>query len=313
MENKFNIPNESFQENEEDSNNEYLGNDLSLFNTAKFEDSEQNDYPLFDNPLYFIMTEVPKNDIDDFQKQKIESEEKKINKTQEATIKSKSGQNNMKTNVIFTTKKIMTQNKKNKIQEKKNETKHTHTKYANDNMIRKIKFIIINHMMDFINLKISERYNNSRIKKLLTMGKSQVINTKVNDNINFLNKKLKDIFSEKITGRYTNHILYPPERNKNLIEELINEQDEEKKQYFNNLFNLTFIDCLDHFINKKFIPILKDLESFEEIIKVPEKSKKKNIKINESEYIETLRQFLENYESILRNINQRKKKKQKKK
>ena len=82
-----------------------------------------------------------------------------------------------------------------------------------------------------------------------------------------------------------------------------------KKQYFNNLFNLTFIDCLDHFINKKFIPILKDLESFEEIIKVPEKSKKKNIKINESEYIETLRQFLENYENILRNINQRKKKK----
>ena len=308
MENKFNIPNESFQENEEDSNNEYLGNNLSLFNTAKFEDSEQNDYP-----LYFIMTEVPKNDIEDFQKPKIESEEKKINKTSEATIKSKSGQNNMKTNVIFMTKKIMSQNKKNKIQEKNNETKHTHTKYANDNMIRKIKFIIINHMMDFINLKISERYNTSRIKKLLTMEKSQTSNTIVNDNINFLNKKLKDIFSEKITGRYTNHILYPPERNKNLIEELINEQDEEKKQYFNNLFNLTFIDCLNHFINKKFIPILKDLESFEEIIKVPEKSKKKKLNINESEYIETLRQFLENYESILRNINQRKKKKQKKK
>ena len=309
MENKFNIPNESFQANEEDSNNEYLGNDLSLFNTAKFEDSEQNDYPLFDKSLYFIMTEVPKNDIEDFQKPKIESEEKKIDKTAEATIKSKSGQNDMKTNVIFMTKKIMSQNKKNKIQEKKNETKHTHTKYANDNMIRKIKSIIINHMMDFINLKISERYNTSRIKKLLTMEKSQVSNTKINDNIDFLNKKLKDIFSEKITGRYTNRILYPPERNKNLIKELINEQDEEKKQYFNNLFNLTFIDCLDHFINKKFIPILKDLESFEEIIKVPEKYKKKKLNINESDYIETLRQFLENYESILRNINQRKKKK----
>ena len=309
MENIFNIPNESFQANEEDSNNEYLGNDLSLFNTAKFEDSEQNDYPLFDKSLYFIMTEVPKNDIEDFHKPKIESEEKKIDKTAEATIKSKSGKNNMKTNVIFMTKKILSQNKKNKIQEKNNETKHTHTKYANDNMIRKIKFIIINHMMDFINLKINERYNNSRIKKLLTMEKSQTSNTLVNDNINFLNKKLKDIFSEKITGRYTNRILYPPERNKNLIEELINEQDEEKKQYFNNLFNLTFIDCLDHFINKKFIPILKDLESFEEIIKVPEKYKKKKLNINESDYIETLRQFLENYESILRNINQRKKKK----
>ena len=85
----FNIPNESFHFNGEDSNNEYLGDNLSPFNTIKLEDSEQNDYQLFDNPIYFIQTEVPKNN-NDFQKQKIESEEKKINKTQEATIKLKS-------------------------------------------------------------------------------------------------------------------------------------------------------------------------------------------------------------------------------
>ena len=99
----FNIPNESFHFNGEDSNNEYLGDNLSPFNTIKLEDSEQNDYQLFDNPIYFILTEVPKNN-NDFQKQKIESEDKKINKTQE---------------VIFKTKKILSRNKKNKIQEKK--------------------------------------------------------------------------------------------------------------------------------------------------------------------------------------------------
>ena len=92
---------------------------------------------------------------------------KKINKTRE---------------VVFETKKILSQNKKNKIQEKKNESKHT--KYANDNMIRKIKFIIINHMMDFINKKIEEKYKNigngTQIKKLLKMKKEQVSNTKTN-------------------------------------------------------------------------------------------------------------------------------------
>ena len=99
----FNIPNESFHFNWEDSNNEHSGDNPSPFNTIKLEDSEQNDYQLFDNPIYFIQKEVPKNN-NDFQKQKIENEEKKINKTQE---------------VIFKTKKILSQNKKNKIQEKK--------------------------------------------------------------------------------------------------------------------------------------------------------------------------------------------------
>ena len=102
-------------------------------------------------------------------------------------------------------------------------------------MIRKIKSIVINHMMDFINKKIEEKYINNgngiRIKKLLKMKKEQVSNTKTNYNIDFMNKKLKDIFSENITSRYTNPIRYPPEKNKNLIEELTIEQDEEKKNY----------------------------------------------------------------------------------
>ena len=301
--------NESFHSDREDSHHQYFENE-TISNKIYTEDLEQkdNDNELSDNEIYFIKG-IPKNN-DNFQKQKIESEEKKLNKTQEATIKLKSAQNKMEKNTIFKTEKIISRNKINKIQEAKN--KSIHTKYANDNMIRKIKCIIINHMMEFINKKIEEKYKNIgngiRIKKLLKMKKEQVSNTKTNYNIDFMNKKLKDIFSENITSRYTNPIRYPPEKNKNLIEELINEQDEEKKNYFNNLFNLTFIDCLEHFINKKFIPILKDLELFEEIIKVPEKSKKMDLNINEDEYIKFLKKFLENYEYILRSIKQRNKK-----
>ena len=305
MDNKFdsfNTPsNESFQSDREDSHHQYFENE-TISNKIYTEDLEQkdNDNELSDNEIYFI-NGIPKNN-DNFQKQKIEREEKKLNKTQEATIKLKSAQNKMEKNTIFKTEKIISRNKINKIQEAKN--KSIHTKYANDNMIRKIKRIIINHMMEFINKKIEEKYKNIgngiRIKKLLKMEKEQVSNSETNYNIGFLNKKLKDIFSENITKRYS---IYPPEKNKILVEKLINEQDLEKKEYFNVLFNLTFIDCVEHFINKKYIPILQDLELFEEIIKVPEKAKLISKNINEdADYIESVKYYLENYENILRKI-----------
>ena len=294
--------NESFHSDREDSHHQYFENE-TISNKIYTEDLEQkdNDNELSDNEIYFIKG-IPKNNDDNFQKQKIESEDKKINKTQEATIKLKSAQNKMEKNTIFKTEKIISRNKINKIQEAKN--KSIHTKYANDNMIRKIKRIIINHMMEFINKKIEEKYKNIgngiRIKKLLKMEKEQVSNSKTNYNIVFLNKKLKDIFSENITKRYS---IYPPEKNKILVEKLINEQDLEKKEYFNVLFNLTFIDCVEHFINKKYIPILHDLELFEEIIKVPEKAKLISKNINEdADYIQTIKYYLENYENILRKI-----------
>ena len=305
MDNKFdsfNTPsNESFQSDREDSHLQYFENE-TISNKIYTEDLEQkdNDNELSDNEIYFI----PKNN-DNFQKQKIESEEKKLNKTQEATIKLKSAQNKMEKNTIFKTEKIISRNKRNKIQEAKN--KSIHTKYANDNMIRKIKCIIINHMMEFINKKIEEKYKNIgngiRIKKLFKMEKEQVSNSETNYNIGFLNKKLKDIFSENITKRYS---IYPLEKNKILVEKLINEQDLEKKEYFNALFNLTFIDCVEHFINKKYIPILQDLQLFEEIIKVPEKAKLISKNINEdADYIESVKYYLENYENILRKIKAR--------
>ena len=59
-----------------------------------------------------------------------------------------------------------------------------------------------------------------------------------------MNKKLKLIFSEEIGTKYSR---YPSSHNKDLIDTLINEEDEEKKKFFTNIFNLTFVDCLNHF------------------------------------------------------------------
>ena len=167
--------------------------------------------------------------------------------------------------IIFKTelikeKNILTQNKKAKIEEIKNNNESTHNKYADDNIMRKCKFIILSQIMDFINAKIKEKYNHigygTKIKQLKKINKSQETNIKVDYNIKFMNKQLKDIFSENISKKYTR---FPLNKNEKLINELINEKDNEKKEYFNNLFSLTFSDCLNHFNGQKFVSILNDL------------------------------------------------------
>ena len=109
---------------------------------------------------------------------------------------------------------------------------------------------------------------------------------------NFLYKKLGDIFSDNITTRFTN---IPPTFNKRLISTLLNEKDEIKKQYFTNLFNITFLDCLKHFRGEITINELKGLICFENL--------KENIKSKCEEegddYVELLEYYINNYEVIV--------------
>ena len=51
------------------------------------------------------------------------------------------------------------------------------------------------------------------------------------------------------------------DHNKKVIEKIL----EEKKDEFESLFNITFIDCLDHFIGKKQINELNGLTLFSEL------------------------------------------------
>ena len=319
MNNNINENLEFGEEEEEDS--AHLNIENIFIHTLNIEDLKQNDLK-FLNSLLFESAEEQSLSInnnikkDDFQKSKIEIDGKK-NKTREITVNLKNEESKGKEKkVIFKTertdgKKIISQNKRRKIQEAKNsekQNKSTHTKYTFDNILRRIKSIVLRHMMDFINKKIEEKYKNIgngiKIKKLFIMEKTQVSESKIDFNIAFMNKKLKEIFSENITTRNSN---LPVDKNKILIEELINEKDEEKRKYFNDLFGLTFLDCLDHFINKKFFPILQGLQLFNEIINDSNKSKKEHLDINaQDDYIDTLKYNLENYEYILRKKKSRK-------
>lgn len=187
-----------------------------------------------------------------------------------------------------------------------------HNKFSDDNTRRKCKFILLAYIKDFINKKIEEKYNNIgcgvNIKKLMTLNKKQVSNSKIDFNKEFLKKTLSEIFSEPISSRYTN---YPNNKNEKLIEELFNEKDNEKRLYFQKLFNLSFLDCVNHFIENEKIEILEGLTLFKEMIVNEKELKNKNIVLdgeNSDEYLKHLEYYFKDYEEILRRKSSRKRK-----
>ena len=168
-----------------------------------------------------------------------------------------------------------------------------HNKFSDDNIIRKVKNAILQNARIFINSKIKTIYeykNNkfSKKKELLKMKKSQSISSRVDYNKNFLEKTLGEIFSEDISSKY---IQYPSAHNKKLIESLINDEDEQKKKIFNEIFNLTFLDCLNYFRGRKIIEELEGLNNLEDYIK--------RAKIKDKEYCTIFKYFVNNFEKII--------------
>ena len=176
----------------------------------------------------------------------------------------------------------------NKRKRKKNSGKHD--KYSDDNIRRTCKHIILNNLLDFINNKIKKKYNNNigsgkDIKKLFIMNQKQKCNSTSKFNKEFLNKSLKDIFSENISKKFKR----PLDHNKNLIIRLMNEEYEKKRIYFNNLFNLTFFECLKHLRGSNTISELEGLSGLDEILKKYE---------NDKDYLNSLKFYLLNFEGI---------------
>ena len=186
---------------------------------------------------------------------------------------------------------------------KSNETGE-HNKFSDDNLRRKVKHIILDELMKFINNKICTMYNNNIghgifIKKLLIMNQKQKCDATVLFNKEFLNKTLKDIFSERISSRF---IIFPLDHNKKLIYNLMNETDEEKKNYFEKLFNLTFIQCLRHFRGDEIINELTGLKGINYI---------KELYADDEYYLKSLIFYISNFEEITFSKRNRKKREKK--
>ena len=125
---------------------------------------------------------------------------------------------------------------------------------------------------------------------ILKLNQKQKKESKVEFNKLFIKKTLKEILSENISKRIK---FYQENHNKEVINNLI----EEKKYIFESLFNLTFIECVDHFIGNKEIKELKGLTLFSEL---KEQILNKNEKDGES-YYKNLEFFLKEFEKKINN------------
>ena len=170
-------------------------------------------------------------------------------------------------------------------------TQGKHTKYSNDNLYRKIKSNLLDIIYEFLNNKIIEVYKdnpNYNLKKdiLRKIEQDQIVNSNIIFNQNFLSKTLKEIFSVDISHKYKCEYGH----NRNLIKKLLEEKDKDKNDYFSMLFNLTFLDCLNHFRGTMNRPELEGIINFEQF---------KEKYLNDADYITSLDYVVMNYEDII--------------
>jgi hypothetical protein len=190
---------------------------------------------------------------------------------------------------------------------RKNENNTTeHNKFSDDNVRRRVKHLCFKYLLLFINSQIKEIYNNKIgqgifQKQLQTLNQSQISNAKILFNQQLLEKNLGEIFSDKVTGKLTN---IPSDHNKKLIQKLINEEDIEKRIYFQKLFNVKLKDCFEHFSGNKVIDELEGMELFNEISEITSEYLEKYE--DGKEYIHQLEYYLKNYERIIKNKRARK-------
>ena len=208
---------------------------------------------------------------------------------------------------ILSTKEINYSNNENLFLSKKREKDiikqsfEKDTKYRFDNLKRECKHLVVENVMKFINDKIYEVYKGNigiglTKKKLLKLNQSQKANADAEFNKIFIKRSLKEILSQDITKQIN---FYEQDHNKKLIETLLLE----KRENFEKLFNLTFIECLEHFIGDKQIEELNGLTLFTEL---KDQIIKKQGKEGEL-YYENLKLFLKDFENKINKAKPRKK------
>ena len=285
--------------NEEERPKEFTFNfSLFTFRPPNEYDNQEN-YSINDNESYNIVN----NQLEKNFRAKIKEEN--CQKEQDKKIINSKIDKLNKNNYDY--EEIKNEKKKCGRKRKRTDEKGKHNKYSDDNIRRKCKHLVLKYVLEFINDQIKKIYNNNIgngifKRELQTINQSQKSDATINFNKNFLTKKLIEIFSEKISSRITN---FPPFHNKMLIEKLINENDENKKNYFTKLFNLNFMQCLNHFSGANFINELKGLKCFNQI----KTDILQQYKEDGEEYIKALDYYFNNFEEIINNKRSRKSRK----
>ena len=156
-----------------------------------------------------------------------------------------------------------------------------------DNIIKKIKNIIMKNIIDFLNQLLKETTKNVKLCKLDYKYSNQ-INRAVE--FKLLRMKLKELASLDISPKYVKAQKY---YNREIIKKIINKEesiiDETQENYYNTLmfvFNLTFSEWLDLLTVKKNV---KDLASYYKV------NGKINLDLIENNFV-GINQILSNFE-----------------
>ena len=96
---------------------------------------------------------------------------------------------------------------------------------------------------------------------LKKINQKQIVDSHAEFNKDFLQRTVKDIFKVNISTRNKKR---ESDHNKKIIENLLNsEKDVTIKDYFNSLFNISFLDCLKHFRGTDINIVLEGMITFE--------------------------------------------------
>ena len=180
---------------------------------------------------------------------------------------------------------------------KKNSLKKgKHDKFKRDNVIRRFKVQLIQNLYNYINKCFNCNYNHKGKKRINIIKRISSQETKCisrEDNIKWLNSKIKNIFSQRITSKF---VVYDSNYNKNIIK-MIYEKNEEKMVI--KIFERTVREMWLIYINDDkdnsypgFNTIKSDINKFKEL--------------GESEeYIQVYIDICKNYENIFNRIKSR--------
>jgi len=134
--------------------------------------------------------------------------------------------------------------------------KGNHNKKSFDNLLKRIKHSLLKGLKILINIKIKEIYTDDKDddkdnKKLLTLNQTETNNSSIEFNKIFIYKSIKEIFSGKLTTKYKSKKDTLEIHNEDLINELLSGKDFEKRNIFESIFNLKFIDVVNYIIGQR--------------------------------------------------------------
>ena len=158
-----------------------------------------------------------------------------------------------------------------------------HTKFSDDNILRKIKVKFFQKLIKYINGKIKPKYFG--VVKLLKPLKGEISqDNTINFNRQLMGSKLKDIFSNnEINGKFK---LCEKDYNKNVIDEIYKNNIQE----IINIFELTFLEAFNIFRDTNE----NEFTDFEKLNTVLEELK---LKENDNEYVNKFQEVVMGFEN----------------